>query len=93
MILAVILFVVLMGLDLGTTFLGFQFGAIEGNPLWPVEFMPWVKITATIIIIGMLWVVWTWRVFYARLVAYGMNAVMGFVVVNNAIVIAHLHQG
>lgn len=42
-----------MGLDVATTQLGLSVGAIEGNPLWPMEFMIWIK-TGALLVAGVL---------------------------------------
>lgn len=90
---AIGLFVILMGLDLATTFLGFEFGAQESNPLWAKDFMPLIKILATVSIIALFYVLYRyipqWNK-YTHTYAWALNIIMAAVVINNATVIAIL---
>lgn len=85
------LFVLLMGADLVTTFIGLHFGAIESNPLWSQDLMVWVKLIAVVMILAGFRVVKYWKpaVYYARVV----TGIMALVVLNNLIVLALQMQG
>jgi len=79
-----LMFVLLMVLDMDTTWLGFHYGAIEANPLWPIWAMPIVKLIAIgICLICLRYIHNNWPTL-ARWTLVGANIGMGFVVVSNA---------